>query len=86
MECMKMGFELPIILSLLRKVILAWNSKLNFCFKINNFQCGNYGIGGHYGTHPDFYDYDESKFYDPESKINRISTVMTVLEAPEAGE
>ena len=53
---------------------------------MNHFQCGNYGIGGHYGTHPDFYDYDESKFYDPESKINRISTVMAVLEAPEAGE
>ncbi len=34
---------------------------------------------------PDYYDYDERKFYDPESKINRISTVMTVLEAPEAG-
>jgi hypothetical protein len=49
------------------------------------FQCGNYGIGGHYGTHPDYYDYDERSFYDPESKINRISTVMTVLEAPEAG-
>jgi len=50
-----------------------------------NLQCGNYGIGGHYGTHPDYYDYDERKFYDPESRINRISTVMTVLEAPEAG-
>ena len=49
------------------------------------FQCGNYGIGGHYGTHPDFYDYDESAFHKPESKINRISTVMTILEAPEAG-
>ena len=49
------------------------------------FQCGNYGIGGHYGTHPDFYDYDERKFYDPQSKINRVSTVMAVLEAPEAG-
>ncbi len=49
------------------------------------FQCGNYGIGGHYGTHPDFYDYDEKAFYDPNSKINRISTVMAVLEAPEAG-
>ena len=49
------------------------------------FQCGNYGIGGHYGTHPDFYDYDESAFHKPESKINRISTVMTILEGPEAG-
>jgi len=55
-------------------------------FKISQiFQCGNYGIGGHYGTHPDYYDYEEEKFYDPESNINRISTVMAVLEAPEAG-
>jgi prolyl 4-hydroxylase len=48
-------------------------------------QCGNYGIGGFYGVHPDYNGYDERLFYDPESGINRISTVMTVLEQPSAG-
>ncbi len=35
--------------------------------------------------HPDFYPYDESRFLNPGDTINRVSTVMTVLEAPEAG-
>ncbi len=35
--------------------------------------------------HPDYYPYDHSKFLDPEERVNRVSTVMTVLEAPEAG-
>lgn len=40
---------------------------------------------GHYGTHPDFYPYDEHRLVHPDDNGNRISTVMTVLEAPEAG-
>ena len=44
------------------------------------FQCGNYGIGGHYGTHPDYFPLTTDYF-----NINRVATVMTVLEAPEAG-
>lgn len=48
-------------------------------------QCGNYGIGGHYGIHPDFYDYDLSAFVDESRTINRISTVMNVFDAPLAG-
>lgn len=51
----------------------------------DNFMCGNYGIGGHYGTHPDFNAYQEHLFYDPNSRANRIATVMTVLEAPSSG-
>lgn len=51
----------------------------------DNFMCGNYGIGGHYGTHPDFNAYTESLFYDPNSRANRIATVMTILEAPSSG-
>lgn len=51
----------------------------------DNFMCGNYGIGGHYGTHPDFSDYDEAKFLIPGDRVNRISTVMMVLQAPVAG-
>ena len=49
----------------------------------DHFMCGNYGIGGHYGTHPDYYKYD-TPLRDYEN-INRVSTVMTVLDAPEAG-
>lgn len=49
------------------------------------FMCGNYGIGGYYGVHPDYNRYDERNFYDVQSGINRISTVMTVLEQPTAG-
>ena len=49
------------------------------------FMCGNYGIGGYYGVHPDYNRYDERKFRDAASGINRISTVMTVLEQPAAG-
>ena len=49
----------------------------------DNFMCGNYGIGGHYGTHPDYYKYNTpAKDY---ANINRVSTVMTVLDAPDAG-
>lgn len=49
------------------------------------FMCGNYGIGGHYGTHPDFSKWDPNAFRDATSRVNRISTVMTVLDAPIAG-
>ena len=45
------------------------------------FQCGNYGIGGHYGTHPDYHPYTKP---DPDM-INRISTVMVNMYAPKAG-
>ena len=44
-------------------------------------QCGNYGIGGHYGTHPDYHPYINQEH----EKINRISTVMVNFFAPEAG-
>ena len=55
-------------------------------FQRSLLQCGNYGIGGHYGTHPDFSPYVNTKYYyDTTSRVNRISTVMAVLEAPEAG-
>lgn len=48
----------------------------------DSFMCGNYGIGGYYGVHPDY-----NKFNEPREKarINRISTVMSILDAPEAG-
>ena len=42
--------------------------------------CGNYGIGGHYGVHPDYHHYSK-----PNYNINRISTVLSVLDEPEAG-
>lgn len=46
----------------------------------DNFMCGNYGIGGHYGVHPDYH-----KYSDPSYNINRVSTVLSVLDDPEAG-
>ena len=46
----------------------------------DNFMCGNYGIGGHYGVHPDYHKYSA-----PSYNINRISTVLSVLDDPEAG-
>ena len=46
----------------------------------DNFMCGNYGIGGHYGVHPDYHHYSK-----PNYNINRISTVLSVLDDPEAG-
>ena len=48
-------------------------------------QCGNYGIGGYYGPHPDFFQYDSNDPFKYTPLINRISTVMTVMEAPDAG-
>ena len=49
-------------------------------------QCGNYGIGGEYGTHPDYAKYEpEGDIFKYNRNINRISTVMSVLDAPEAG-
>ena len=48
-------------------------------------QCGNYGIGGEYGIHPDYQKYDPNDLFKYNQNINRISTVMTVLDAPEAG-
>eukprot|EP00095_Tigriopus_kingsejongensis_P006819 maker-scaffold82_size396747-snap-gene-1.16 protein:Tk06819 transcript:maker-scaffold82_size396747-snap-gene-1.16-mRNA-1 annotation:"hypothetical protein DAPPUDRAFT_308081" len=48
------------------------------------FMCGNYGIGGHYFIHPDFHQYRASD-YIPHSTGNRVSTILTVLQAPEAG-
>ena len=47
----------------------------------DNFMCGNYGIGGHYGVHPDYNKYNDLS----KENINRISTVMSVLDNPEAG-
>ena len=48
----------------------------------DNFMCGNYGIGGHYGVHPDYHKYNNA---NKEGRINRISTVMTIFDSPEAG-
>jgi len=44
------------------------------------FMCGNYGIGGHYYTHPDYRQKDKI----PENG-NRVATILTVLDAPKAG-
>ena len=46
----------------------------------DNFMCGNYGIGGHYGVHADYFPFSQ-----PTYNINRVSTVMSVLDNPEAG-
>ena len=46
----------------------------------DNFMCGNYGIGGHYGVHGDY-----SPYHKETEKINRIVTVMSVLDKPDAG-
>ena len=52
----------------------------------DNFMCGNYGIGGHYGTHPDFDSPNNMRWNDPnEKRFNRISTVMAIFDAPRAG-
>ena len=47
-------------------------------------KCGNYGIGGHYWTHPD-YHHPDPKYEDAHHTGNRVATVLTVLEAPKAG-
>jgi len=47
------------------------------------FMCGNYGIGGHYWTHPDYYSKERVK--EMGTKGNRVATILTVLEAPKAG-
>lgn len=49
----------------------------------DNFMCGNYGIGGHYGVHPDYKKYNTP--YSKYQNINRVTTVMSVLDAPAAG-
>ena len=49
----------------------------------DNFMCGNYGIGGHYGVHPDYKKY--STPYSKYANINRVVTVMSILDAPAAG-
>jgi len=48
------------------------------------YMCGNYGIGGHYWIHPD-YHFPNPKHYLPGSVGNRVATVLTVLENPQAG-
>lgn len=48
------------------------------------FQCGNYGIGGHYFIHPDYHNYRHTD-YHPYNTGNRLATILTVLQAPEAG-
>ncbi len=58
------------------------------------FQCGNYGIGGWYFIHPDFHPHNDYRLTRPVGDGsttvpqggNRVSTVLTVLDAPEAGE
>lgn len=51
----------------------------------SDYMCGNYGIGGFYGVHADYFEYDPNNVFRYHKDINRIATVMTVLEAPEAG-
>ena len=46
--------------------------------------CGNYGIGGHYWIHPDYHR-NTNMHYLPGTTGNRVATVLTVLESPEAG-
>ena len=46
--------------------------------------CGNYGIGGHYWIHPDAH-HANPIHYLPQSSGNRVATILTVLENPEAG-
>ena len=48
------------------------------------YMCGNYGIGGHYWIHPDYHR-NSPTHYLPGSVGNRVATVLTVLESPEAG-
>jgi prolyl 4-hydroxylase len=48
------------------------------------YMCGNYGIGGHYWIHPDYHQ-PNLNHYMPSSSGNRVATVLTVLENPEAG-
>ena len=57
------------------------------------FMCGNYGIGGHYHTHPDYHVPNE-KFYRVDMNEtmdkttysgNRVATIMTIFHSPEAG-
>lgn len=48
------------------------------------FMCGNYGIGGHYFIHPDYHNYRHTD-YHPYNTGNRLATILTVLQAPEAG-
>ena len=50
---------------------------------IIHLQCGNYGIGGHYWTHPDYYSRD--RIGEAGARGNRVATILTVLEAPKAG-
>ena len=48
------------------------------------FKCGNYGIGGHYWTHPDYFTKEQT--LNKTGNIgNRAATIITVLEAPVAG-
>lgn len=51
---------------------------------MHSFQCGNYGIGGHYFIHPDYHPANPSNYFAGATG-NRVATVMTVLESPEAG-
>jgi hypothetical protein len=48
-------------------------------------QCGNYGIGGHYWTHPDYHHPSPEHWLNPRSVGNRVATILTILDAPSAG-
>ena len=48
-------------------------------------QCGNYGIGGHYWTHPDYHHPSPEHWMNPKSVGNRVATILTILDAPKAG-
>lgn len=49
------------------------------------YMCGNYGIGGHYWTHPDYHNPNPEFWLQPGSVGNRVATILTILDAPTAG-
>jgi len=47
------------------------------------FMCGNYGIGGYYGTHPDYFSDENANGFSETG--NRVATILTIFSSPEAG-
>ena len=70
---------------------IGWHPYI-FCVELTNvlngiwyFQCGNYGIGGHYWTHPDYHNPSPHHWMYPGSVGNRVATILTILDSPSAG-
>jgi hypothetical protein len=59
--------------------------KIFGCQPPQTLQCGNYGIGGHYWTHPDYHNPSPAHWMNPNSVGNRVATILTLLDAPSAG-